>query len=466
MTFLRILTALLISHLANLSLAGEHPNILLIVSDDQRPDTIAALGNDAIQTPTLDRLVEEGCVMTRATCANPICTPSRAEILTGCSGFRNGVLDFGGKIDSSLPTMAEWFANAGYQTCYVGKWHNDGRPIQRGYEFSRGLYRGGGGRYAKPQTDHAGREVTGYRGWIFQDDGGKLFPEKGVGLTAKISQHFAAAAIEVVNDQDDRPFFLHVNFTAPHDPLLLPPGWESVYQPDRMKLPEDFLPQHPFDHGNYNGRDEKLFVWPRTPKETRREIAAYYAVISHMDAQIGRIVQALEATNSLENTIIVFTSDHGLAVGSHGLRGKQNMYEHTIGVPMIIRGPGVSAGVRRNAQCYLRDLFPTLCDLARIASPGNRIDGASFKPVIDGTSNQVHPFVVGYFRNFQRMIRTAEWKYVEYPEVGVQQLFHLSDDPNELSNLVDSSEYQDVRKRLQTSMINWFREHGDAVYTQ
>ena len=128
MTPLRILTILIAVLLASKSLGDQHPNVLLIVSDDQRPDTVAALGNKVIQTRTLDRLVREGCVMTRATCANPICTPSRAEVLTGCSGFRNGVLDFGGKVNTSLPTMADWFRKAGYRTCYVGKWHNDGRP--------------------------------------------------------------------------------------------------------------------------------------------------------------------------------------------------------------------------------------------------------------------------------------------------------------------------------------------------
>ena len=199
-----------------------------------------------------------------------------------------------------------------------------------------------------------------------------------------------------------------------------------------MQLPLSFRSEHPFDHGNYNGRDEKLFQWPRTPDETRTEIAAYYAVISHMDAQIGRILSAIEEAGALEQTIVAFSSDHGLAVGSHGLRGKQNMYEHTIGVPMIIRGPGVPKGVQRDAQCYLRDLFPTLCDLAGIAAPKDRVDGVSLKPVLDGAVDEIHPFVVGYFRNFQRMIRTDEWKYVEYPEAGVRQLFHLTRDPREL----------------------------------
>ena len=139
-----------------LVIAAGRPNVLLIVSDDQRPDTIAALGNGVIQTPSLDRLVSEGTAFTRATCGNPICTPSRAEILSGCSSFRSGVIDFGKPIDPDLPLMARWFADAGYRTSYVGKWHNDGLPTQRGYSQTNGLYRGGGGKWYEPQVDWAG----------------------------------------------------------------------------------------------------------------------------------------------------------------------------------------------------------------------------------------------------------------------------------------------------------------------
>ena len=137
----------------SVSFAAERPNVLLLVSDDQRPDTIHELGNDLIRTPNLDRLVREGCAFTRATCANPICTPSRAEILTGCTSFRNGVHDFGRKVNPDVPLMARWFADAGYHTWYVGKWHNDGAPTERGYERTNGLYRGGGAKWYKPQTD-------------------------------------------------------------------------------------------------------------------------------------------------------------------------------------------------------------------------------------------------------------------------------------------------------------------------
>jgi arylsulfatase A-like enzyme len=362
--------------------------------------------------------------------------------------------------------MPAWFRSAGYTTCYVGKWHNDGLPVQRGYDFTQGLYRGGGGRFAKPAVDFAGRPVTGYRGWIFQDDAGNLFPEKGVGLTPDISRHFADAAIDVIQSPQKKPFFLHVNFTAPHDPLLLPPEWETVYRAEDMRLPANFLSEHPFDHGNFDGRDEQLFQWPRTPEETRRELAAYYAVISHMDQQIGRIIAALEATDQLQHTLIVFTSDHGLSVGSHGLRGKQNMYTHTIGVPLLMRGPGVPSQQQTEALCNLRDIFPTLCDLCGIDGPGDAIDGRSLLPLLQDAQAVIHPFLTGYFRGSQRMIRKGQWKYVDYPEAGTEQLFHLASDPDEIQNLAEDDSKAALKADLIQQMRNWFRQQGDTVYSQ
>jgi arylsulfatase A-like enzyme len=140
------------------------------------------------------------------------------------------------------------------------------------------------------------------------------------------------------------------------------------------------------------------------------------------------------------------------------------MYEHTIGVPLILSGPGIPAGRLFDSQCYLRDLFSTLCDLVKIESPGNKIDSRSLKPVLDGVTKQIHPFIVGYFRNFQRMIRTDEWKYIEYPAVNQQQLFHLSADPFETQSLADTPDHAQILEQLQKQMRDWFRDKGDAVY--
>lgn len=445
----------------------ERPNIVLLVSDDQRPDTIAALGNRHIHTPNLDRLVREGVAFTRAVCANPICTPSRAEILTGCDGFTNMVRDFGRQIRPDLATFAGTLRQAGYHTWYVGKWHNDGRPAERGYEETRGLFRGGGGKWMpEDPRDWSGRPATGYRGWLFQDDQGKMFPQRGVGLTPDISSRFADAAIEFLERKPERPFFLHVNFTSPHDPLLLPPGYEDRYAADNLPLPPNFLPEHPFDHGNLKGRDELLFRFPRTPEEVRAELAAYYAVISYMDEQIGRILTTLRATGQDRNTIVIFTSDHGLAVGSHGLRGKQSMYEHTINVPMVWRGPGIPQGERRKAQVYLREMFPTCCELADIKVPAT-VQGQSFAAVLQGkTADRHHEEVFGYYRDFQRMIRNDRFKLVEYPAVGQVQLFDLDKDPYEQTNLAKAPEHAKRVASLRAKLRAWQQQVNDPVLKQ
>jgi arylsulfatase A-like enzyme len=419
------------------------PNIVFLLADDMRPDCIRALGHPVIETPNLDALVREGFVFSRAVAAYPICHVSRAEILTGTTAFRNGVGYRGTTIDPSLKTWAGTLRAAGYLTWYCGKWHNDGKPTERGYDETRGLFTSGGvpkGARREPINDHAGRPATGYVGWTFKTNDGKVELEKGVGLTPGIDRHIADAAIELVRRKPDDPFFLHVNFTAPHDPRLLPPGYERKYDPAHIPLPKNFRPQHPFDHGNLNGRDELLLPKPLDEDKLRAELAAYYACVSYMDGQIGRIIAALRETGQFDNTVIVFSSDQGLAIGSHGLLGKQNLYEHTFRVPMIFRGPGIPRGRRSTADCYLRDLFPTVCDLTGTAIPPT-VESRSLAPLLNGTAESVHPFVTGYFTDTQRALRRGDWKLIHYPRIGKTQLFDLHSDPDEMSDLAGKSEH-------------------------
>ncbi|MFG0333408.1 MAG: sulfatase-like hydrolase/transferase [Maioricimonas sp. JB049] len=456
------------------TLLGQHagtaaaaPNVLFLLTDDQRPDTIHALGNELIETPHLDRLVREGTTFTRAIVAIPICVASRAEILTGRDGRLNGKENFGFSPAAGVTHWATAMQQAGYETCYVGKWHTSGRPSHHGYERSESLYAGGGGRFPLTHPhDWKGMPVTGYRGWVFQTDDRTLFPERGVGLTPDISSDFADAAIGVLREERDRPFFLHVNFTAPHDPLFVPTGYDDRYSADDIPLPVNFRPEHPFDHGNAKGRDEVLYGFPRTDEETRRGLAVYYAVITHLDAQIGRILATLEETDQLDETIIIFSSDHGLAMGSHGLRGKQNMYEHSIGVPLIFRGPGIPADRRTDAQCYLRDLYPTVCELTGVEMP-QTVHGRSLVPVIRGQAGQIYDAVFGHFRDTQRMIRTPDWKYIWYPAVQREQLFQLAEDPHELRNLAQAPAHEATRRQLRTRLdANWERIDAQKQATE
>ena len=451
-----VILGVTLSHAGNV--IATPPNVLLLVTDDQRSDTIAALGNSVIETPSLDRLVRLGSTFTRATCANPICVNSRAELLTGCTGIRNGVFGSGRTINAGLPSLPRPFAAAGYKTWYVGKWHNDGLPRSHGYELTNRVFMGGGAKWWKPQVDYRGQEVTGYKGWIFRDGEGNLLPELGVGLTPRTSEVIADAAIEIITRSGDEPFFAHINFTAPHDPLLIAPEFIDRYRPASIPLPPNFMAEHPFDHGNQGGRDEVLLPIPRQAEDIRADIAAYYAVISHLDLQIGRVLDALDASGKTDNTIIVFTSDHGLAMGSHGLRGKQNMYEHTIAVPMIFSGPTIPADRRFHANAYLRDLFPTLCELAGLEILD--VDGISQVPVLRGERDTMYDHIVGYFRDSQRMIRTDRWKFIEYPLVKRTQLFDLQADPFEIHDQSQNPENQAGIRQLRNRLSKQLAEFG------
>jgi len=435
------------------------PDVLLIVSDDQRPDTIHALGNVVIETPNLDRLAAGGTAFTRAYAGYPICHVSRAQILTGTHAFKALPKYPAGAIDARLATLAGTFQKAGWHTCYSGKWHNDGHPMQRGYTTTSGLYSSGGGKgVTQPEVDDRGRPLTGYRGWTFKDADNKAELDKGVGLQADNSHHIADGAVHAIQAAPkDKPWFVHVNFAFPHDPRQWPAGTKNRYDAAKMPLPANFARRHPFDHGNIDGRDELLLPTPRTEAAVREELAIYHAMITDLDTQLGRILAALPRP---ENTIIVFTSDQGLALGSHGLLGKQNQYEHSIRSPLIICGPGLPKNERHTTLVELRDIFPTLCDLAGIPVPGT-VQARSIAPLLRHQTERIHDFVTGVFTDTQRMICDDRWKLVLYPRAGREQLFDLQSDPDERSDLSASPALQAKRDALRSRLDAWRHENGD-----
>ncbi len=461
----RFFHALLAVLCASLSAAipAERPNFVFLLADDLRPDALGAFGHPVVQTPHLDALAREGAIFPRAMVGYPICHVSRAEMLTGCCAFRTGVQYRGKQIDPKLALWPETLRRAGYRTWYCGKWHNDGQPKQRGYEETSGLFTSGGGGARTALPDHAGRPATGYTGWTFKTDDGRAEIEKGVGLTPDTDRHIADGAIALIRRGSSAPFFLHVCFSGPHDPRIWPRGLEGRYAAEKIPLPRNFAPQHPFDHGNAGGRDEVLLALPRQPDEVRAELAAYYAVVTNLDEQAGRIVAALRETGQWENTVLIFSSDHGLALGSHGLTGKQNQYEHTIGVPLILRGPGVPRGERIGAQCYLRDLFPTTCELAGIPIPPT-VQGRSLVPLLTGKESSIYRQVFGCFTDTQRMIREERWKLIWYPKFPRYQLFDLASDPDELHDLSTDPRQAAQLARLREKLETWLKENGDPLF--
>ena len=441
------------------------PNVILIVSDNQPPDTIGALGNPYIETPNLDRMTREGSVFTRAITPNPHCVPSRAEIMTGATGFVNRSSPFGSRLNSDLPHWAEVMRAAGYHTWYSGKWHTEGTPWKHGYEETAALFSSGGaaGLPQSQPTMRNGRPATGYTGFTFKTNEDKPELEKGIGLTPLTDRHIADGAIGLIRRRPAKPFFLHLNFTACHDPLLPGPGFANKYDPAVIPLPQNFRSKHPFDWGNAGGRDELLLPQPLQPDDVRQELADIYGVISYMDSQIGRILNALQESGQTDNTIVIFTTDNGAGVGRHGIRGYQNMYEHAIGVPLILAGPRIPKNARFAAQTYLRDLYPTVCELAAIAAPAT-VEGKSLVPVLTGLTREIYPEVYAYWHNplrngpfpIQRMVRTDRWKLIFYSHLNRYQLFDLTNDPNELKDLSASPEHQNLMAGLRRKMSDWF----------
>jgi len=421
------------------------PSVLVILSDDQRADTIAALGNPHLRTPAVDALVARGTVFDRAYCMGSmqgaVCVPSRAMMLSGRSLFH---------IDEQLrgcDTWPEAFGRAGHRTFLTGKWHNGAASAARCFAEGRNVFLGG-------MHNQFGVPVVS-----FTDHGQ---PVKTEPSQTHSSELFGDAAEAFVQSLGDEPFFAWVAFTAPHDPRQPPEGFRERFAGREPLPPKNFLPEHPFDNGELKIRDEKLLGWPRSREQISAALADYYACIEGMDAQIARVIAALEAKGRLDDTIILFTSDHGLALGSHGLLGKQNLYEHSMRPPAVIVGPGVPAGTRTDALCYLYDLTATVGDLAGVPAP-EASEGKSLAPVLRGIQPAIRDELLLAYRDVQRALVTPEWKLIEYPQAGKTQIFHLKADPDEQTDRADEPAETDRRADLEARLQAARQAAGDPL---
>jgi arylsulfatase A-like enzyme len=441
---------------------GERPNILFLFSDDQRFDTIGALGNPYIDTPNLDRLVRRGTAFTHAhimgSTSPAVCAPSRAMLLTGRGLFHlpeSFAVPWSGSGqpgESPYITFPEHFRAAGYTTFVTGKWHNERPALMRGFSDGGAIFFGG-------MADHLATPVHEF------DSSGKYPRETAQAGDAFSSELFSDAAIRFLEGYSDSvPFMMYVSYTAPHDPRMAPEPFASRYRPNEIPLPPNYLPEHPFDNGELRIRDEELAPFPRTPEIVREHIAAYYAMISHLDAQIGRVLEALDRTGHARDTIIVFAGDNGLAVGQHGLLGKQNLYEHSIRVPLVLAGPGIPEGEQRDALVYLHDLFPTFCDLAGLDTPDS-VEGLSLARTLTRPKEAVRDSIYYVYRDFQRGVRRGAWKLLRYDVNGQPhtQLFNLEQDPYELRNLAADPAYSDQRRELEELLAEQMRQHSDPA---
>jgi arylsulfatase A-like enzyme len=446
------------------------PNILFFFTDDQRYDTIHALGCALIHTPNIDRLVESGVSFSHAHIPGgtvaAVCMPSRGMLHTGRTLFH--LQGAGEEIPPEHTLLGEHLQRHGYRTYGTGKWHNGPAAYARGFSAGAEIFYGGMQDHWNVPACHfdPSGKYDLYKPAVRDPWSGnqtQLRPCDHIVVGKHSTELFADAAIDYLRGyQADDPFFLYLSFMAPHDPRTMPRQYLDLYDPAQIALPGNLMPEHPFDNGELRVRDELLAAFPREPQEIRRHIAEYYAMISHLDDAIGRVMAELERRGMAENTIILLAGDNGLALGQHGLMGKQSNYEHSVRVPLVIAGPGIPRNQRSEALVYLLDIFPTLCELTGLPTPPS-VDGRSLVPAWREPQATIRETLYLAYGAVQRSVRDRCHKLIEYVVEGrrTTQLFDLERDPLELRNLAGDPGHRAKLEELRARMFALRDEWGD-----
>lgn len=407
-----LLAALLLTSLTTVHAAESKPtkpNIVFLLADDLRPDCLGVLGHPIVKTPNVDKLLEKGHIFRNAyvlgSNMGAVCMPSRTMIQTGRSYLRT---------ERTTPTLAETIKAAGYASIRSGKYDNGPKELDAVFDQSLD------GGNADGNADNLIKFI--------QEKAGK------------------------------KPMFLYMAPHEPHDNQYATDEFYKMYQPEKIPLPINFLPLHPFDNGEMSVRDEMTLPWPRTKENVTGKLARYYASISFWDAQCGRVIDALKAAGQFDNTIFIVAGDNGLSLGEHGLLGKQNLYEFGgMHVPLIFAGPGIKKGDTQSFA-YLFDVYPTMCELAGIPIPAG-LDAKSLAPILTGKQPKVRDLLYTGYRNCQRSVRDARWKLIRYPYIDKTQLFDLQADPHEMNDLAAKPEsapkIAELMEKLQTEMEHY-----------
>ncbi len=347
---------------------------------------------------------------------------------------------------------------AGYRTYMTGKWHCRA-DANKSFDVARDVRPG----MPKQTPQGYNRPIApGQDTWSPSDPKFGGFWEGGTHWSEVVANH----ADEFFSDakQRNEPFFMYLAFNAPHDPRQSPAEYVDKYPLDKVAVPENFLSIYPYAEPMGAGkglRDEKLAPFPRTHHAVKVHRQEYYAIITHMDTMIGRILDALEATGKADNTWIFFTADHGLAVGQHGLFGKQNLYDHSVRVPFFVVGPGAKAGAKIDQPVYLQDIMPTTLQLAGIKKP-EHVEFYSVLPLLAGQPSPYQAIYGGYLEK-QRSIRTERYKLIVYPQAKKLRLYDIKNDPKEMHDMADTESMKPVMKELFASLQKLQAELNDEV---
>ncbi|GAA3584553.1 sulfatase-like hydrolase/transferase [Snuella lapsa] len=435
-------------------------------TDDQSFKAVNALGNKEIITPAMDKLVDEGTTFTHAYNMGgwngAICLASRAMMISGRSVWKAQQISHNYSKNEDLDkTWPRLMQTQGYETYMTGKWHVEAKPdkifnhvghVLRGMPFDTPEG------YNRPQNENDTlwkpwkKEFGGY--W----KGGKHWSE----LVKDDAVSFIDSAA-----QKQSPFFMYIAFNAPHDPRQSPKEYVDMYSLDNIAVPESYMPLYPYAEtmgAGRNLRDEKLAPFPRTEYAVKVNRQEYYALTTHLDDQIRDILEALEKRGLKENTYIFFTSDHGLAVGEHGLMGKQNMYDHSVRVPLMVVGPDIPKGNKVNADVYLQDVMASALDIAGVEKP----DYITFNSLLDlakglRMESKCQAVYGTYEKGSQRMIRKDNYKLIVYPRSEQILLYDLKKDPMELHDIASDEANTGRIKSLFGDLIKLQEEMEDQL---
>ena len=467
-----------------------NPNVVFLFADDMTYHAIRALGNEEINTPNLDKLVRGGTTFTHAYNMGgwngAICVASRSMMITGQYVWRaKQLVDAYGKENPALEsnTWGQWMKQQGYDTYMTGKWHVK-VPAPKVFDVAEHIRPGMPGdnrgllKFKQWKEEAGDKEVDwdavmppGYNRPLSENDDSWSPTDSSFGGFWEGGKHWS----EVVKDdavsfiqqatQKENPFFMYLAFNAPHDPRQAPQSFIDQYPLENISIPPNWQPEYPGKEAIGAGRtlrDEALGPFPRTEYATKVHIQEYYAIITHLDEQIGKIIQSLEENGQLDNTYIFFSADHGLAAGQHGLLGKQNMYDHSVRVPLVVMGPDIPAGNKVAADVYLQDIMASSLELAGIEEAP--VEFHSLLDLAKGTQTQSnYEAIYGCYVQHQRMIRKNGYKLIVYPKLKQVKLFDLQSDPAEKTNLAGESDQAERLAGLFNDLVQLQQEMDDEL---
>jgi arylsulfatase A-like enzyme len=441
-------------------------NIILILSDDQCFRAMGHLDGE-VKTPNLDRLARSGTSFTNAynmgSWSPAVCIASRAMLITGsfiwdAYSYENEYRNQDEPL--SRPMWGNLMQQAGYETYFTGKWHVKRDPLDV-FDHVKNVRPGMPKDFPEGYNRPLNENDTIWQPW---DEKWGGFWEGGTHW----SEVLAEDAVSFIRSagESDSPFFMYLAFNAPHDPRQSPKEFVDKYPLENISVPENFKPRYPYREEMGSGedlRDERLAPFPRTDYAVKVNRQEYYAIITHMDEQIGIILDELEKSGKGGNTYIFFTSDHGLAVGQHGLFGKQNMYDHSIRVPFIVVGPDIPENNIVNADIYYQDVMASSLEIAGVEKP----EYVQFNSVMDlargERTESYYDAIYGCYMDLQRMIRKDGFKLIVYPQAGKILLFDLENDPLEMNDLSDNPDYQDIKNELFIHLLSLQMEMNDEL---